>query len=199
MSQNIGFLNDDFAIIASDSNITDEHGKSVSSMKKLFVGDNFVITSAGVSFGIDIIEGLIQNSDALGIKNIEDVESYLLTYGNSQYKTFIRNFKHTLKESLLRVYFLFAAFDSSNKVSLSFIGTEGDKDLEKIYFNEVITAPRRIVLEMQLAKIKNKKVFEISNFILDYLSRLSQIDDSLKSPFDLAIYDKFGDIKFMHN
>lgn len=199
MSQIVGFLGDNFAIIAADSNITDESGKTILIRKKLFTGDSFIITSAGISFGINIIEGLIERGKSLGVNRIEDIEDYLLTFGNNQYENFKKNQGKNLKKDLVRLYFLFAALDENDRVSLKFVGAEAENRLKTITIGDIVTAPRRIILEMNLLKSINKTGLEIGHHILNYLKNVSQKDVALKPPFDIAIIDKNGSIKYLQN
>ncbi len=194
MSQIIGFLDDNFAIIASDSNIADENGVSIASSEKLFVGDNFIITSAGLSFGIEIIRGFISHSGVLDLITKEEIENYLVTYGSKQLENFFKNYGKMINERLKRLYFLFAAFDKEKKLSLGFLGTEGTAPLANFTIGNIITAPRRIVLETKLVKLLGKTKNEIENFILEHMKKISQQDSAVKSPFIIAILDKSGNV-----
>lgn len=197
MSQILGIVTKDFALVASDSNIADERGEQIATKNKLFVGDGFIITSAGVSFGLHIIGGLMERAKSFGIKSKEDITNYLTTFGNGHYETFKRHYGKDLNSSLLRLYFLFAALDEKNEVSLGFVGAEGDEPLRAVPIGNVITAPRRIVLEMNLIKMVNKTVLELGDYVINYLSKLSQKDGSLKPPFNIAVLEQSGKVRLI--
>jgi len=189
MSQIVGFLNDSYAVIVSDSNIADETGESIGTSKKLFSGGNFIITSVGVSFGLTIIEGLLAQTKFLGPITKEEIEDYLITYGNKQYDFFLKNYGKNLKQDLIRLYFLFAAVNKEKKLSLGFLGSEGDAPFSVLPSEKVVTAPRRIVLEANLLKLANKPKTEVADFIVSYLRKVSQKDPSVKPPFGVAVFD----------
>ncbi len=192
MSQIVGFLSSGFAFIASDSNIADEKGESLGFRNKLFQGEGFIIATAGISFGIDLIEGFLVQSKMLGIKWAEEIENYFVNHGNLMYRQFLKVHGKDVKDELKRLYILFAGLTEEGKLTLRLIGSEGEDSLKAVPFSDVVTAPRRLGLELALMKLKNVTMFELSNFIFENLKKISEKDHHVKPPFHILFIDRNG-------
>jgi hypothetical protein len=191
LSQIIGFLNKDSCYICVDSNILYLDNKT-SKVNKLFVAKDFIIATAGLSFGIDILEGFIEKSKNLEIKSFEEIEEYVLNIGNRQYRNFISNFEKILKKEFLRIYFLYAARKSSSELVMGLLGAEGSENIKKIEIKNIITAPRRLSIEMAMLKLMGAEETILVNFFKESMIKIATLDKNVSAPFRLGIIDKNG-------
>lgn len=194
MSQIIGFLTSKSGYICVDSNIVYADEKSTLK-NKLYSGNKFLIASAGLAFGIDIIEGFLEKSKMLGIETIDDIEGYFLNIADSQYRQFIFNYGKKLKETLIRIYFVFIAFDKQDKLSMGLIGAEGGEPLKKFEIRNIICVPRRLSIEMSLSNIGNFEEGYLTDFFKKSMEKISNVDSGVKTPFQLGIIYDDGAIK----
>ncbi len=194
MSQIIGFLTNKSGYICVDSNIVYDNEKSTLD-NKLYSGDKLLIASAGLAFGIDIIEGFLEKNKMLGIETMEDIEGYFFNFANSQYRQFILNYGKRLKETLIRIYFVIIAFNKQGKLSLSLIGAEGDEPLKRFETGNIICAPRRLSIEMALSNVRSVEEGYIVDFFKRSMEKISNVDSGVKPPFQLGIIHDSGEIK----
>lgn len=195
MSQIIGYLRGSACYICVDSNLVylDE---STTKTNKLFVTENFIIATAGLSFGIDILEGLVEKSKSLDIRYFEEIEEYLLTLGNNQYKNFVINFEKILRRDLLRVYFVFSAKMVSGQLAMGLLGAEGNENIKNVEIKSIITAPRRLGIEMAMAGLKNVEENCLISFFSDSMKKISLVDKNVSPPFKLGIINEKGDTHY---
>lgn len=195
MSQIIGYLSKDTCYICVDSNIV-FLDKSTTTGNKLFVGKGFLIATIGLSFGIDILEGLMEKSKILDINTFEDIEEYLMSLGDRQYINFINNFGDRLKEDLLRIYFIFSAKKVSGELGMGLLGAEGKENLRRIEIKNIITAPRRLGIEMAIARLENVDKDSLINFFSESMKKVSMVDKNVSPPFRLGIIDANGETHY---
>lgn len=186
MSQILSFIDSDAGYLCVDSNIVYDEIKT-GSANKLFITDKYIIASAGLAFGIDIIESFVIRSKNLEIEKIEDIEEYFLTIANSQYRQFIMNYSKVLKKDLTRVYFVYIAKDYQGKLSMGLVGAEGEEDLKKMEVKNIVSAPRRISVEMAFVNLKDKNESLVVNLMKKSMKKISELDSNVKPPFQLAI------------
>lgn len=192
MSQIIGYLRESACYICVDSNIV-YLDKSTGKSKKLFVLKNFIIATAGLSFGIDILEGLVERDRNLDIRYFEEIEEYLLTVGNNQYRNFVTNFEKILKEELIRIYFLFSARKISGELQMGLLGAEGKENIKRVEIKNIITAPRRLGIEMAMINLKDMDEFSLINFFYEGMKKISTVDKNVSPPFRLGIINDKGE------
>ncbi|MCX7770860.1 MAG: hypothetical protein N2202_07240 [Proteobacteria bacterium] len=191
MSQIIGYLSEKACYICVDSNIV-YPDKSTSLSNKLFISKHFIIATAGLSFGMDILEGLMEKSRTLDIKSFEEIEEYLMTIGNNQYKNFINNFERTLKKEFMRVYFVFSGRKTTGELKIGLLGAEDKEDFKRIEIKNLITAPRRLGIEMAMMNLKDQNENDLKNFFKKAMEKISIIDKNVSPPFRLGIINKNG-------
>jgi hypothetical protein len=194
LSQIIGYLTSSSGYICVDSNIVYADEKSTLN-NKLYSGHRLLIASAGLAFGIDIIEGFLEKSKKFGIETVEDMENYFLSIANNQYRQFIFNYGKKLKETLIRLYFIFIAFDKQGKLSMGLVGAEGDEPLKRFEIKNIVCAPRRLSIEMALTHISNYEEGYLVNFFKKSMEKISLVDKGVKPPFQLGIIQDNGSIK----
>lgn len=183
MSQIIAFQREDFGVIYADSNIVkSDNTRLAGDYRKVFKGKNFIIASAGLAYGIYIIEGLIKSSEMLAFTDIDFLENYLLTFGNTQYQNFIKANKN-IKEDYMRIYFVIIGLKEDKKLSIKMIGAEGKDALKSFKVGNVVTIPRRITVELSLIKKMGNKEEDILSCIEKSLENIYKIDKSICPPY----------------
>ncbi|MCX7990922.1 MAG: hypothetical protein N2999_02650 [Proteobacteria bacterium] len=189
MSQIVAFKREDFGIIFADSNIVRADNTPVSGEnRKVFKGKDFVIASAGIGYGIYIMEGLIKSAKDFDASDINYISSYLLKIGNRQYQDFISGNKDILSD-YLRIYFVVIAFDEKRKLNMTMIGTEGTGNFREFPVGNVLTVPKRIGLELGLTKKQNEDRNEIIYYIEKQLQKIGEIDKTITPPFIFEIIE----------
>lgn len=188
MSQIVAFKREDFGIIFTDSNIIKADNTPIKGEnRKVFKGKNFIIATAGLSYGIYIIEGLIKSAKDFDIKDINYLTNYLIKVGNRQYQDFIRGNKN-IQNDYLRIYFIVIAVNESGQLSMKMIGAEGFDNFKEFPVVDIITIPRRITIELGLIKKQKDSKEEIKAFIEESLEKIHKIDKSISPPF---VYESF--------
>ncbi len=191
MSQIIGYLTKNACYICVDSNIVFLNKSSIRG-NKLFIGKNFLIATIGLTFGIDILEGLMEKSKILNINTFEEIEEYLMSIGSMQYRSFIYNFENKLKEDFLRIYFIYSAKKASGELGMGLLGAEGNEVFKKVDIKNTITAPRRLGIEMAMTKLVNIHLNDLINFFSESMKKISTVDSNVSPPFRLGIIDANG-------
>ncbi len=187
MSQIVALTRSDFGLIFADSNIVKADNTVIfGENRKVFKGNSFLIATAGLAYGIYVIEGLLKTTEDLDATDINYLGDYLLKIGNSQYQSFIRGNKNILSD-YLRIYFILIAVNEKNKLTMKLIGAEGYDDLREFPIGSILTIPRRISLELGLSKIQDESKEELINFIEIKLQKISEIDKTVSPPFFLKL------------
>lgn len=183
MSQLVTFVRDDLGFIIADSNIVDRDSNKLSKTeKKVFKGKRFIIATAGVSYGLYIVEGLMNCDKNMGFSEVSDVVNFLINYGNEQYKTFLEHYKNKLNPNFLRLYFSIVGFEEK-KLKHVIVGQEGFENLKEFSAPNIFTFPRRLGIELSLTKHYLDDAKELINISTKYLEKIAKLDNVISAPF----------------
>lgn len=183
MSQIVTFVRDDFGFIIADTNIVDKDEKKLSlPQKKVFKGKRFIIATAGVGYGLYIIEGLMNSDKNMEFAEASDVVNFLTNYGNQQYQKFLENYKNKLNTNYLRLYFSIVGF-RDKKLKHAVVGQEGFENLRELNATNILTFPRRLGIELNLKKHYLDDGKELIDTSLKSLERIAKLDNFVSAPF----------------
>jgi len=203
MTQEIYCAHAEGAVLVSDSLVLreDEAGRRERlSQRKLFVlGRRTAIVSGGAAVGIDLSRELAQSVAARGLESVEEIILLAPAFLNERYAAFLETARPWFRAhagAYQRLYFLIAGCPAGGPpVQALLLGSEQiDAPLTPLPMGAVVTMPRRLMLEVQLARLAQKvSLAELADYCLRQLALLAEKEsNTVGGPFDGVIVDVHG-------
>lgn len=176
--------------------------QQIHTAQKLFpLGSTAAVATSGAAVGIDASRELARLLAAQGPSSMDELEARTLHVIGQRYDVF----KHRGKawfdehpEALQLSYILLGGFEgdpSANQRSFRFYGSESHAEPHRhIQTAEVLTAPRRLGLELRLSRAAqaDAEPDALRELVIEGLRLIEKREQSVRGPFDLALFDAAG-------
>jgi hypothetical protein len=203
MTQEIFCAHADGAVLLSDSLLIheDEAGaRRRLSQRKLFaLGHRAAIVSGGAAIGIDLSRALAAAVAERQSDDVADIIAFAPAFLNAGYAAFLERARHWFAahpDAYQRLYILIAGCPAGGPPAQTLLlGSESiDTPLTSLPIRAVLTMPRRLMLEIQLAKLAQTATLpELADHCLRQMALLAEKDSAtVAGPFDGVILSAQG-------
>lgn len=198
MSQLLGFQSADCLFIAADRRVVQRDSKreqQVSQARKLYrLGPKAVIATSGAAIGIEVSKKLSQAiSQGLSLE-FKELEEYAVTIFRREYEAFTQEgadwFAQNPDAHRLS-YFLLGGRDIDGSLQMRFYGSEShEAPHEALQIGAVLSAPRRLGLEMRLSQAINRgaSTEELRQLATTGLEQIANHDENVGKDYDCALF-----------
>ncbi len=176
--------------------------EQIHTAQKLFpLGSTAAVATSGAAVGIDASRELARLLAAQSPSTFEQVEARSLSVIGQRYDAFCHRGKAWFDdhpEALRLSYILLGGFDgdpSADRRIFRFYGSEShDEPHRHINTAEVLTAPRRLGLELRLSRAAqaDAEPDALRELVIEGLRLSEKREQSVRGPFDRALFDAAG-------